>query len=99
MCLKTSVDERKRWVEEGRGVLEVWDLQMTLQKVCYKAVVGNVIIHVRWCARVAVCRPMCVEKKIRVRNNTEVSACEGVVLSRVCMCRCVCACVRARLVD
>ena len=54
MCLKTSVDERKRWVEEGRGVLEVWDLQMTLQKVCYKAVVGNVIIHVRWCARVAV---------------------------------------------
>lgn len=40
-------------MEGGWRVLEVWDLQMTLQKVCYKAVVGSVIIHVRWCACVA----------------------------------------------
>lgn len=34
------------------GRLRSWDLQMTLQKVCYKAVIGSFIIHVRWCVNI-----------------------------------------------
>lgn len=48
---KTSVYEQRGWRRGGASWvdLKVWDLQMTLQKVCYKALAGSVIIHVLWC--------------------------------------------------
>lgn len=86
---------------ENWGGLEVWDLQMTLQKVCYKAVAGSVIIHARCFAFAVLVHfivfPLCMHE---MRNNNNVRILRtsgGITLSCASVSMCIWACVRAFL--
>lgn len=86
--------------------LKVWDLQMTLQKVCYKAVSGSAIIHVRWCVNAVLCGlvhfsvfPPCVHKTEWRRTFLCMCVCDGSIILLCCLClrMSVCLCMRAHV--